>query len=338
MAKALDSSHGPMKWPCAIAGFVLLAIGSSMPFLCWQHWWPEKVLWVACGVVFVAFLAGMWGWPKFLAKITFWGSLVFATLAVVLTDRGLPTYPQRIYPTAEWMKPLDSTWETQSPGQPYSIQASSEVKRNGANSLRFDLRSGETWIDQRFNHTFRSEIATGDFPPANSVKWYAFSVYFPQEFPYERNRLLFGHWDSHMQLTQPARAPALAFRYIDGQLSVILRHSAEDKIAKPEAVPFATLFEKAKVRKGQWNDFVVQVKWSYQDDGFVNAWWNNEQIVKYDGPVGYKEATAPEFKFGLCRDATDKTYIAYFNGVKAGDSGHDVGFDPAKAKKYRAQN
>lgn len=338
MATTIESLNSPRKWFCAIAGFVLLAIGSSMPILCWQHWWPEKVLWVACGVVFVAFVAGMWGWPKFLAKITFWGSLIFGTLAVVLADRGLPTYPLEIHPTAAWMKPLDSTWETESPGQPYSIGTSSEVKQNGADSLRFDLRGGEEWVDQTFMHTFRAEISTKDFPPVNSVKWYAFSVYFPEEFPIERNRLVFAQWHSHWHFMQPGRIPPLAFRYVDGKFSVTLRHSAEEKIANPDAVPSVDLFQHGKLQKAQWNDFVVQAKWSYQDDGFVNVWWNNEQIAEYHGPVGYKEETGPEFKFGLYRDATDKTYIAYFNGVKTGDSAHDVGFDPAKAKKYQAKN
>lgn len=333
MAKTIESSYGPTKWVCAVSGFLLFAAGCSLPFLCWQHWWSEQILWVSCGVVFVAFVAGMWGWPKFLAKFTFWGALIFATLAVWLTDRGLPTYPQRIQPTAEWMKPLDSSWVVQSPGKPYSIGASSEVKWNGADSLRFDLRSGEEWVDQNFVHSFRSEIATKDFPPINSEKWYAFSVYFPEEFPIERNRLVFAQWHSPWHLTQPGgRMPPLAFRYVDGNFSVTLRHSAEEKIAKPDDVPSTDLFEKGKLRKAQWNDFVVHVKWSWQDDGFVNVWWNNEQIVDYHGPVGYNEATAPEFKFGLYRDATDKTYIAYFNGVKTGDSAGDVGFNPSKAK------
>lgn len=137
---------------------------------------------------------------------------------------------------------------------------------------------------------------------------------------------------------QPGRIPPLAFRYVDGKLSITLRHSAAEKISDPDNVPSVDLFEKGKLRKAHWNDFVVQVKWSYQDDGIVNVWWNNEQIVQYHGPVGYKDATAPEFKFGLYRDATDKTYIAYFNGVKTGDSARDVGFNPTAGKKYVSDN
>ncbi len=331
-----DSSEGTLRR--ALLGFLCLLIGCALPLLCWTLWLPEVLLQIACWFVFVGFVLGLWGWPRFIGKIVVLGSLAFATLAGLAVNHGLPTYPLKVHSTASWMKPLDSTWICECPGKPYSIRTASEVKRNGADSLRFDLRGGEEWIDQTFIHTFRSEVSTKDFPPTNSVQWYAFSVYFPPDFPIETNRLVFAQWHSHWQFMQPGRIPALAFRFIKGKLSVTLRHSTEQNIPVPDAVPSETLFENGKMPIGQWQDFVVQAKWSCQDDGFVNVWWNNEQIAEYKGAVGYNEATGPEFKFGLYRDVTAKTYIAYFNDVKSGDNASDVGFDPTKATKYHPEN
>ena len=79
---------------------------------------------------------------------------------------------------------------------------------------------------------------------------------------------------------------------------------------------------------------MIQAKWSCKDNGFVNIWWNGKQIVEYSGPVGYDMELAPQFKFGLYRDATEKTYIAYFNQVKVGNSSKDVGFDLSTAAPY----
>lgn len=319
-------------------GFTLLLAGSALPVVCWIYWWPQPLLLVGCAVVCAAFVLGLWGWPRFLAKITILGSLLFAIAAVKLWERGLPTYQQKIHPAADWMMPLDSSWVLQSPGRPYSIRTASDVNWHGANSLCFELRGDEDWVDRTFRHTFRSEISTRDFPPADSARWYSFSVYFPPDFPIESNRLVFAEWHSHWQFRQPDRMPALAFRFIDGKLSITIRNSPDVSVPNPNLVPSEDLFKENHLRIGQWHDFVVQSKWSYRDDGFVNIWWNGEQIVGYKGPVGYNESVAPEFRFGLYRDAAVSTYIAYFNGVKTGDNPHAVNFDPTTAKPYQHGN
>lgn len=67
----------------------------------------------------------------------------------------------------------------------------------------------------------------------------------------------------------------------------------------------------------------------------MKVWWNGEQIVDYRGGVGYGQPEAPQFKFGLYRDATASTYVALFNQVKIGDSAQEVQFDPASAKNTK---
>lgn len=256
-------------------------------------------------------------------------------LAVVLMAvHGFPTRQQKLVPTADWMQPLATTWELQSPGRIYSVQTDSDLKKDGADSLRFELRGGEAWVDATFIKTFRAEVATREFPPTNSVKWYAFSVWFPTNFPLEDNRLVFAQWKEKEAFLGTGLVPSLAFRFVNGKFSVTLRHSEEKVIRDPDAVASEELFKKGNFRTGRWHDFAVQVKWSCGQDGFVNIWWNNRQIVQYQGPVGYPMDEGPQFKFGLYRDATDKTYVAWFNQVKLGDSPKDVGFDPATATRY----
>jgi hypothetical protein len=253
-------------------------------------------------------------------------------LVLILCWRGFPTVQQKILPTADWMKPLDSTWVLQSPGKPYSIEIASDMKKNGEDSLRFELRSGERWVDQFFLRTFRAEIATKEFPPAGSAKWYSFSVFFPTNFTIEDNRLVFAQWKEKEAFLGKGLSPSLAFRFVNGKFSITLRHSDETVIRDADAVPSESLFKKSNFSLGQWHDFVVQAKWSYKDDGFVNIWWNGKQIVEYHGPVGYDEKLGPQFKFGLYRDATEAIYIAYFNHVKFGDDPKDVDFDPSTGR------
>ena len=260
------------------------------------------------------------------------GAVVFGVMGFLLITRGLSTPQKRLLPTADWMHPLLTTWVLQSPGKDYSVRTNSALQRNGVDSMRFELRGDEKWVDASLTPTYRSEIATENYPPKNSVQWYAFSVYFPTNFPIEDNRLVFAQWHGKAGLFDAKLIPELAFRYLNGKFSVTLRHSAEKSIRDPDAVPSEDLFRKGNFHQGRWHDFVVEAKWSCQQDGFVNIWWNNKQIVEYHGPVGYDLDLSPQFKFGLYRDATHATYVAYYNHVKSGVTPQEMDFDPSAAK------
>jgi Polysaccharide lyase len=325
---SIESKNGPLS----LVAFILFLFGSLLPMACWAFWLPEPLLLTACGAEALAFLLGIGTWRP--AKIAVIGSIIFALLGVWLSWAGLPTYQLTIRPAANWMKPLGKDWILESPGKPYSIQTVSDLKENGDDSLRFEIRGHERWVDQTFNVSYRSEVETTGLPPANSVRWYAFSVFFPTNFPLEKNRLVFAQWHDEWHLIQPGRSPSLAFRFVKGRLSITLRHSARHLIYNPDSVPDETLFKKNNFKLGQWHDFVVQAKWSFKDDGFINVWWNDKQIVQYRGPVGYNEDVGPYFKFGLYRDDTEKTYVAYFNHVKIGGNPKDVDFDSSTATRY----
>jgi len=313
------------------AAFVLFLAGLVTPVLCWTFWLPEALIWAAGAAEALAIILAAVSWRRWLAKTALAGAAIVCALGAWLGARGFPTYPMKVHPTAGWMKPLDSTWVIQSPAKPYSVQSDSAMKRDGEDSLRFELRPGDTWISRVFVATCRDEISTEEFVPANSVRWYALSVYLPADFPIEDNRLILAQWHGRWQLWQPQRIPPLSFRFINGRFFIPMRHSAESVIRDPAAVPGETLFETNSFALGQWHEFVVQAKWSCRDDGFVNVWWNGRKIVGYRGPVGYDEVTGPELKFGLYRDDTDQTYVAWFNQVKSGLTGAEIGFDPSPA-------
>jgi Polysaccharide lyase len=320
----------------SLIAFFLFLAGFALPILCWAFWLPKPLLFGACGAEVLALVLGAKAWRRWLGRIAVFGAVAFGLLGLWLGQTGFPTYPLKVKPTADWMKPLNANWITQSAAKPYSVQTDADMKRNGSDSLRFELRGDDRWVDQTFMRSFRSEVSTKEFPPINSVRWYAFSVYFPTDFPIEDNRLVFAQWHQIVwdAFGGPAPSPSLSFHFTKGKFFISSRHFANRVVREDDDVPKKRLFEKNKFRLSRWHDFVVQVKWSWQDDGFVNVWWNNQQIVEYRGPVGYNQDIGPEFKFGLYRDATNKTYVAYFNHVKSGDSPQDVDFDPSTANRY----
>lgn len=314
--------------------FVLVVIGFVVTALCgFFPRWPQAVSWAALGIETCALILGLRAWQRRLAKMAVSGAAVFIALSLLLFFYG-PTVQREVRPTATWMKPLETTWELQSPGKTHSIRTASDVQKDGEDSLRFEIRGGERWVDTTFETTYRSEIATREYAPVSSTKWYSFSVYFPQDFPVEENRLVFAQWHTGRESAGDLPlSPPLALYFQSGNLKIKLRHSDELPVRDAEGVPDERLFSET-FPLGQWHDFVVQAKWSWQPDGFVNIWWNNQQIVEYRGPVGYRRKTGAQFKFGLYRDATERTYVAYLNQVKAGDSSSDVGFDPSTAARY----
>lgn len=74
--------------------------------------------------------------------------------------------------------------------------------------------------------------------------------------------------------------------------------------ARPGCIPGARLprFNKDNIPMllGQWNDFVMHIKWSDRSDGFIDIWVNGNKELEQDGVNYYSEHTKyPYFKMGL---------------------------------------
>jgi hypothetical protein len=230
-----------------------------------------------------------------------------------------------------WLKKVLDEGRLLSPEKKYSINILTDIA-TGEEFLKFELRDGESWKDITGARSYRTEIDTRDKPAMRSVKWYRFSVLFSKDFPIEYNRFVFAQWHGADKwwLGEPSRDPVLSFRFINSQFSIKLVHSAERIVKNPDSVWSDKIFKTKTFDLGKWNDFVIEAKWSYEDDGFLNIWWNNKQIVKYNGPVGYNDDTGPHFQFGIYRDKSDKTYISNMKNVRSGNKAIDIGFKADK--------
>jgi len=329
------------KWWGACGLAILLPwiwLGGNTLGFAWLYNYPGSLfLFWLTGVTALAILAlasiklSSNRWRRLLAFCLL-ASLLLIQIVAILSwayfSMGFGTWQPKIQPSTSWMKPLGSEWGRQSPGKEHSIRIVSDVQRNGIDSLRFELREGETYSDLFGKTSFRSEVNARDFPRMGSEKWYCFSFLLPSDFPIEDNRLVLAQWHGadKKYLGEPSRSPSLAFRYSGGRFFITIRHSADRVVWDPRAAPSQTLFETHQFPLGVWNDFLVQAKWSFQGDGFVNVWWNSDPIVAYSGPVGYNDDFGPYFKFGMYRDDTKKTYVVYFNNVRMGGIREEVSF------------
>ena len=324
-----------------VVAFLLFLGGLVLPVFTWVFLLPQLLLFAAVGMELIALLLAASHWRRPLAKVTILLIAIFGLFFTWAGWYGFPTCQRKVRPTADWMRPLETTWTLETPGKPYSVQAVSDVQKDGQDSLRFETRPGEVWINYRFIPTFRAEVATEEFAPIHSVKWYAFSLQLPANFPAvpvkdsDDQWLCLAQWKFNEFFNgsthKAGSRPGLHFGYRTRSTDHKNRFEIEVLHSNPDARDGAdaeAVFKEKHFPLGKWNDFVVQAKWSDNQDGFVNIWWNGKQIVEYRGPVGYELVNGPEFKFGLYHSDSDQTLVAYFNQVKSGDTPEAVGFDP----------
>ncbi len=192
----------------------------------------------------------------------------------------------------------------------HSWEISEEQARNGKSSLKITLRTGDKPDIGRDNKpTERAEFSEKQdiLVPLNSGIWYAFSFYFPTNFPIVDNRLLFAQWKQFYQ--EEKQSPFLSFRYINGQLQFCIMGRKQ-------------LMKKyfwTKDPRGIWHDVLVNYQLNESLDGFVDVWINNEILASYHGPLGFDYTqNLVYFKMGLYRDSIDISQTIFLDRFRRG--------------------
>jgi hypothetical protein len=70
--------------------------------------------------------------------------------------------------------------------------------------------------------------------------------------------------------------------------------------------------------KGVWHDWIFHVKWHYGNQGFVEAWLDDTQVIDYQGPIGYNDLLGSWFKWGIYRDDHPVTQAIYHDEYRRG--------------------
>lgn len=170
-----------------------------------------------------------------------------------------------------------------------------------------------TYLNRETSDTnFRTEarLINQDFDKGKEY-WLGISVYLPKDW-----NLNYGDWTSegivwqfHDYSFQNANWRAI--------LPLTLRHSQEGWEIRNSFFPnhpvnkakglgnLKTFAKTAPYKLGQWNDFVVNVKFSgaqsaNDTNGFMKVWINGQQVLNESGQNYFGEQTnGPYFKFGL---------------------------------------
>lgn len=182
----------------------------------------------------------------------------------------------------------------------YKIVSLPHPVRAGKTSERFEVRNGDCYWDSEWNDCKndreRSELY--EVSPRAMIGyeyWYGWSLFVPKDFPniYPTITTLGQFYQKNI------RDPPVMFNYRWNGLWLYMNLYSWICLLLPEP----------EIRD-RWNDFVVNVKWSTGNDGFLRVWVNGELKVDHLGPQ--TRFNYPIFfKYGIYR-----TFISEYKKMK----------------------
>jgi len=198
---------------------------------------------------------------------------------------------------------------------PRSFEFQSSVVKSERSALRITLNPGDQIDDEKGTILERSEIMENriHFIIENAVYEYEFSLFLPEDFPIVPTRLVIAQWKQEcISDTCNPDNPIIALRYSSGEFNITLQ-TAPEKII---------LYDHIGDIRNQWLDFKFKIRFSRQQNGFIQASLNNTQIIDYSGITAYNENYGYPcpghfyFKTGLYRDKMDQSMSIYIDDFR----------------------
>jgi Polysaccharide lyase len=208
-------------------------------------------------------------------------------------------------------------------------QIQTEVVRSGKYAVRSFIDSGVSDRIQRERVEMKAQ-GSGMVTKPGEEYWYGWSVYLASPWPVDPS------WGE--TLTQfhkstdggePNPNPTLSFGFRPGSDDWVIANRSDPRAFSADKAGVITRsFSGGKIARDEWTDWVVNVKWSYKDDGFLKIWKNGELIVDSTGPNCSNDTYGPVFKMGVYksawRDGTPssavKTRLAYHDEFRMADA------------------
>lgn len=171
--------------------------------------------------------------------------------------------------------------------------------RRGRYAAQFNLRRADPDVKGGKRAEFRTKAAVmgGEY-------WYAFSIFLPAGWPVEPLPVTLAQWHAvpDVLLGEASNPPPFRLLTEDGQwvLAGIWDSKRVSRLWFTTFVPDGhTLKRIGPVDEGRWTDWQFHMRWSYGDDGLVEAWKDGELIFRREGGNAYNDAFAPYLKVGL---------------------------------------
>jgi len=147
--------------------------------------------------------------------------------------------------------------------------------------------------------------------PLGTEAWYAFSVYFPTDFPIVDNRTVFAQWKQ----AEEDSSPFLSLRYQGGKIFC--------RIIGDEINEKFQLKQEREIRGG-WHRIIMNYQLNPDLTGKVHCQFDEEEFANYVGKMGHQSlGPSTYFKMGLYRDQIDVPQTIYLAQYRRGSTPAD---------------
>lgn len=207
-------------------------------------------------------------------------------------------------------------WYEKSTYYGYSATLSDVIKKKGK-SVRFELRKGE---DKRSELAIDPHLAPGE-------SWYGFSIYIPASFTYDLSpeSLVQFHSLPDFSSGEDWRSPPVMLGVMKDRLILDIRTSAK-KVNKQDDFTFERE-DLGAVAKNVWADYVIHVKWAYDNTGVLEIWQNKKLIFTRKQKANrYNDVAFPYIKLGIYKwdwagasNSITTNRVVYFDEVRIGN-------------------
>ena len=189
------------------------------------------------------------------------------------------------------------------------IQVVASPVRQGKYAARFEVRNG----DNPIGYGDRAEVQRGTGESEGEQRWYAWSTMLASDFPRTNAWQVISQWHANAD-----GSPPLAF-FAEGDSIVLQAHRFSGPGAEIDIKDIWT----GPMRRGQWQDIQLHVKWSGSDSvGFVELWIDGVQQRFDDGTTKrfirtLTPGVGAYFKQGLYRQSgIAGTGVVYHDGFR----------------------
>jgi hypothetical protein len=198
-------------------------------------------------------------------------------------------------------------------GEGCSIETVDVPVRSGEFSVRFRNSAGARcelvpWVGSNVLGRLIRE-------PFHVDRWYAFSVYLPEDWQEDEQNEVIAQWHSSKDVffgEVGGRGPPLAFRIVQSNWSIT--YGFDPDLLSDAGAKAGNLAWQGPIAPGEWTDWVLHVRWSHEADGITRVWQNGELVVDRKGPNAYNDLRGVYLKIGNYHPGQDR--VVYIDEVR----------------------
>jgi hypothetical protein len=208
-----------------------------------------------------------------------------------------------------------SQWSGHQNLRPYSLTMVRSPVRQGGYAARFEVRNGDDPLCAAGWGCYgdRSEVQMSTGETEGQERWYSWSTMIASDFPRYATWQVISQWHADAD-----GSPPIGFYAVDDDL--VLQFHRFSAPGSPIDIVNAW---KGPLRRGQWQDIRLHVKWSGSDSvGFVELWINGVQQTFDNGQTrryirNMYPGVSNYFKQGLYRQGgLSQTGVVYHDGFR----------------------